>query len=277
MPCSRHGLQIDPLAIQHRAMVRSLWLRALTRFLLLAFSVHASVALAGDGWNAPAQTDLQDCVLSLSVRQALQQDEGLGIYNLGVSVRSGVATLWGTVPSMELSQRAQDLVQGVAGVTRVRNELRIDAVEPLRADTPPWLPSPWQGPHFPDPAPAGLLASRPPTVPQGQPLQWEPKLPLVASTSPQRRLNDPALADSRPNPVVLLRPVEVQEPPRLIEQIDRLRRQDVRFRSIHLQVQGGIVSLSGTVNRAEDFYDFARLAAQVAGVERVILTSFHIP
>src|SRR5262245_41730962 len=76
----------------------------------------------------------EDCQLALFARDKLLADEVLGPLNLGVTVRAGVATLWGTVPSPALAHRAQERIRGVPGLAQVRNDLRISSLDEETAE-----------------------------------------------------------------------------------------------------------------------------------------------
>ena len=79
---------------------RSVWGRRLTAALL--------VLLAGSGTAAADDGVLRDCTLTVRARQALLQDSTLAPLNLGVTVRAGVATLWGETPSAWVGRRAEE-------------------------------------------------------------------------------------------------------------------------------------------------------------------------
>jgi osmotically-inducible protein OsmY len=89
-------------------------------------------------WSAPgvrgAQSATSDLQLLLRIRKSLLQDDELARHMIGVSVREHVAALWGSVPSPELSQRAEQRTRQVLGVAAVRNELRI--ASPSENDRP---------------------------------------------------------------------------------------------------------------------------------------------
>lgn len=67
-----------------------------------------------------------------------------------------------------------------------------------------------------------------------------------------------------PPPVVAATP-----PPTLAERIDRLRAGDRRFRDIRFEIQGGKVTLRGSVARSQDAWDFAREVGRLPGVTGV--------
>ena len=95
-------------------------------------AVAAMLVLFHSPAIAPADdAALRDCVLTARARQVLLQDNVLAPLNLGVSVRSGVATLWGQVPTVGLGRRAEDKTRKVPGIREVHSELRIE-----RADDP---------------------------------------------------------------------------------------------------------------------------------------------
>jgi osmotically-inducible protein OsmY len=72
---------------------------------------------------APDRPDVSDAQLGLEPRARLF--EGLGISNLSVLVREGVATVDGTVPAEADRRRAEDLVREVQGIHSVVNDLRV--------------------------------------------------------------------------------------------------------------------------------------------------------
>jgi hypothetical protein len=52
--------------------------------------------------------------------------------------------------------------------------------------------------------------------------------------------------------------------------VDRLRSSDPRFRSLRIDLKGGMVIVAGTADRDEDLMAFARAAALLPGVSRVV-------
>src|SRR5262249_58720844 len=95
-----------------------------------AFLWHTHAALpAAESPRAPAlpaESLFADCRLTVLARQSLQKDELLAALNLGVSVQSRTATLWGAIPSAELARRAEELVRQVPGGAEGQNDLRIE-------------------------------------------------------------------------------------------------------------------------------------------------------
>ncbi len=72
--------------------------------------------------EAPTVRDLQ---LRLQARAALMKERAFAAPDFGVVVHQRVATLWGTVPSVELARRAEELVHQVPGLVEVHNELQV--------------------------------------------------------------------------------------------------------------------------------------------------------
>jgi hypothetical protein len=219
--------------------------------------------------SAPrADNPMRDCRLTLFVREALQQDEQLGQFNLGVEVSSRVATLWGPIPSTALAQRAEEVVRHVVGVAHVRNELRI---EPRREPTPELVVRPLQpGDAARSETVAGegsgmsmALTSR--SVNPAEPSLPQP--PIVVTLRPPIASESPQLSVVSP----------VRAPLALAVAIDDLRLADDRFRFLRAEVKGGVVYLHGTAGRWEDVFELAQAVARLSGVERVILKDVQTP
>jgi hypothetical protein len=78
-----------------------------------------------------ATPTFRDLELTLQARAALLKEGAFSALNVGVSVRQRVATLFGTLPSLELARRAEELIQQIPGLIEVRNDLQVD-----RSDQP---------------------------------------------------------------------------------------------------------------------------------------------
>jgi hypothetical protein len=90
-------------------------------------------------------------------------------------------------------------------------------------------------------------------------------------TPPER----PGSTGRAPSAVLLL-PTGLHTSADLAGEVDRLRDEDVRFRWVRSEVSGRVVHLRGFVHRWEDVLDLARAAAQLPGVERVVLEGIHL-
>jgi BON domain len=216
---------------------------------LLALLVSPGRVAAEDG-------GLRDCVATARARQTLVQDSALAPLNLGVSVRSGAATLWGQVPSAGLGRRAEDKIRKVAGIHEVHSELRVVATEDPAAEFLRSAIAATQRPVLESfvssrPAPSAYLTRR-----------WveEPAPPPVAGPG-----------------IVLLSPVTGSQPPvrpgreDLAETVERLLRAEPRFSRLSADVQGGVVRLAGTVGRDGDAMEFAQSLSRIPGVQRVVI------
>ncbi len=190
---------------------------------------------ATPGTSPPTE---KDCQSALFAREALLNDDCLAPLNIGVTVRSGVATLWGTVPSPALAHRAEERIRLVPGLAQVKNDLRISNEE----DT--WLGSNKAGPP---------LLMPPIAVPRGPDLSLTPPPTITVSSF-------------GPAP----KPMSAPMPP-LVEAIERMGKESERFHGIRFEVQGGIVHLWGSAATSGDIFTWAQQIAHIPGVERVVI------
>lgn len=103
----------------------------------------------------------RDARQTIQARKLLAEDPDLAGWNLGVTVRDRVATLWGPAPSAEVAFRAELALKTMIELSEVRNELFLsDQLKPMRVplkiDNPPlFLPDrvPPPLPKLPRPLP----------------------------------------------------------------------------------------------------------------------------
>lgn len=114
-----------------------------------------------------------DARITLNARRALFTDPELAACNLGVSVRGGVATLLGVVPTAELARRAAECVRRIDGVRDVQSDLSVvhPAEDPSRPRSRP---------------PAASLTAAPQPEPREQPPSGEA---IVLAVERLRRLD----------------------------------------------------------------------------------------
>ena len=227
-----------------------------------------SLAAAPAAQPAAAPPSLRDARLAMNARQALARDEQLARLNIGISVRQGVATIWGPVPSEAVARRAVERLREVKGLLEVRSQLYLkEDLEPAPRPSgqPPLLP-------LEPPAVGALLGRRGDVAPApGETLRF-PRDGADLRTTPygeEQPVRSPASV------VSLLPPVSPAETDAardgLSPAIEQLWRSDLRYRVIRPQVQGGVVYLHGMAARREEMLDLAERIARLAGVERVIL------
>lgn len=227
-----------------------------------------SGAGASDNDSASAERELlaRDLRLTVSVRRAIQEDQELAQSSIGVSVRQGVATLWGKVASENSARRALDRVRAVPGLVSVRSELMIG----LPDDWPPCVPMP------------------------ATPIRFHPaeKVPLTVSNSPQTLAADATTATPTTQPVkepiVVMPAIPLPKPvptttsvsrdasADLAQEVARLRRSSGRYQGIEYTVQDGKVYLRGHVQRGADLTELAQAISRLPGVERVIVGNVGI-
>ena len=213
----------------------------------------------------------RDCQFAMFAREALLQDEILSPLNLGVTVHSGTATLWGTVPNVALSRRAEEKVRSVLGLAQVKNDLRIAVGDDETAEF------------------LGMATWRPPAALPEKAKTRDRPIPLVSRAEESWPSSNKAAVVSPP----IIPPVQVPagpqktvssfEPPMtqpvmkissvppLVETLEQLRRSSECFRPIRVEVQGGVVRLWGNAARGEDVFTFAQHVSHIPGVERVIV------
>jgi hypothetical protein len=239
----------------------------LVRSLLL----WAGLGLAA--WLGPARPiwaqPPADARLTYHARRALDQDETLGQFNIGVVVRDGVATLIGKLPNVNLVRRAENCVQQVPGLRGLRNELLVGPPAeppPIRMPAAPAPPSPPRDETVslfaPIPAPDAGDGPRGPALVLLAPLVGDSQTPTPQAQRPS------ALTSQGLLPVEPLRPFADSD---LVTAVERLRWSDPRFQRVRVEVRQGRVFLSGAVVRAEDGMDLARLASHLPGVAGVVL------
>ena len=108
----------------------------------------AGVLTAAAPLLAAADNDAER--ITSRARQALDNDAQLGALSLGVSIRNETATVWGSVPSASLGERAVLCLSRVPGVARVENQLTVESptdslFDFLKLPARPWSPKPIPG------------------------------------------------------------------------------------------------------------------------------------
>ncbi|MGH7803916.1 MAG: BON domain-containing protein [Candidatus Binatia bacterium] len=77
----------------------------------------------------------KDAAVTTAVKAKLFADDETPGTAINVDTEDGVVTLFGTVPSSEAKKKAEQMAKDVAGVKRVRNELKVDAVNGAKSDS----------------------------------------------------------------------------------------------------------------------------------------------
>ncbi len=214
----------------------------------------------------------QDLELTLRARQALQaslQDDAQGV---GVSVHNRVATLWGSVPSAEVAQRAEERVRRVIGLIGIHNQLQIqpavgsNRTHALPPDRMNAVTTRVTSRDKSDKSPIAAKPELSATVPNGKPKQQD--------TNGLRQPDGNAAEIS-----VVMPALSLPGPPKgstgLTQAVESLRLSDERFRGIRPEVIDGIVYLRGTVYRMDHLFELARSVSRLPGVRRVVLDDVH--
>lgn len=133
----------------------------MVRLVLCVFALTSSVADAGPVPRIGGDP-ARDMRQTLQARKILAEDPDLAAWNIGVTVRDRVATLWGPVPSAEVAFRAELCLKAMVELAEIRNELFIsELVRPMRV------------PLKIDRAPEIIPSELPPALP-GVPRLFEP-------------------------------------------------------------------------------------------------------
>jgi osmotically-inducible protein OsmY len=225
-----------------------------------------------DAPPAAKQHDPYDIRITLHCRRALGQDTELARYAVCVTVRQGVAILWGRLPNDALVQRAVLIVQRVPGVFQARANISVGPVEPDRDETPK-LPgsiaipitseqsSRVESPAKHGPRSRGVLAGN-----ARDPKGARPEAAWMGRPESARKpAGDPASA------AVLLPPRPVEKREDVLSAVTRLIASDVRYSGVHCEECNQVVTLRGSVAHAEHVMELARQVARLAGVKEVVV------
>jgi hypothetical protein len=218
----------------------------------------------------PQQTP-RDWLLTTAARRAFQKDEQLAALNVGVSVNNKVATIWGTIPSLDLARRAEEVLKKVGGIAAVMNDCRIVANDTL-----------------PEAVADAVKKGRTPgdeIVANTQLTVWPPP-PKSTSQRVVAKLNPDELAPRAkgdvnelapgapllplPPAAVLLSPVP-NETAKGSTDCETVRRSDERFKDVTLDLKEGIVRMNGKVAQMKDAWELAERLNELASVKQVIL------
>lgn len=232
--------------------------RTIVANLALPFTAVA-VALLGAAPGAADDAALRDCRLAVRARQALFQDDALAPLNLGVSVRAGVAVVWGKVPSAGLGRRAEDKIRKIPGIVAVRNELHVEAADNPVAEFLRSSSAIGQRPALES------LLTQPRQSPAHLTSRWDDRQTAASSIA------TPEIAAPS---ITLLAPVPQQQPTAtadLFQAVERLRQADARFRDLEFDLRGGIVRLYGAVQHGADAMELAQAISKLPGAERVVI------
>lgn len=234
-------------------------------------------AILGFTLGSAHAVDPDDIRLTLESRQSLNADAKLAALNLGVAVKSGIATLFGPVPSEELARRAEARVRVVTGLRNVRNELHI--APPLDPDLRE-LARALEKSEARRPATPELILTLDPTgLAMRPPIAHHAPTPVsslfsLAKSDPAPTMISPA-APAGHGPIPPSFPAEHGEGKDPTAEIGRLRQSDNRYRGLSAKWLQGVVSISGTVRQWTDLWDFAGAVSKLPGVERVRIEKVH--
>ena len=221
-------------------------------------------ASAAPTFNMPSLRDMQ---VTIFARRALSAYPTLAKLNLTVTVRDGVATVWGPVPNGQIGKQAVKQLEMVKGIYQVKSDLFI--FESTREDL--------AGVPFVFAAPTRSQSASPDRD-SGQISNLAGPLNLRAAA--------PVAPSLLPAAVALLPPVAVPESrgaavstvsasksisELVVRGIDRLRQADQRFRAIGVEVRDGAVTLRSGTALGEHVMAFAQAIARLPGVERVVV------
>ncbi len=243
------------------------------RSMVWIFVVASSVSLASAGFDPAEPVGIRDLKQTVEATSYLAEDPELALLNLGVRVKDRVATLWGPVPTAELSFKAEVRLRSLNGLLEVNNEMFI--LEETATVRSPFAPAP---------VPVRSPDSLPPALPT-PPLET-PRINTPPIETPRPKV--PSLAPPRPQTVQLsLEPITVHYPPTkegetvreprevavspVLSSLEKLRAADERFRGIQWTVQATRILLRGTEVSPEAMQEFARRVSRIPGVERVTL------
>jgi hypothetical protein len=231
---------------------------ALSGLLLL---VPAAFAGEADSGAARASADrIHDLETQIRARQVLAADEELAPFNLGVSVRNGVAVVWGPVSSPEMKTRAVKAIENVRGIYKVQSEMYVTRTAG----------------QLVTPSYALMLPDAPQTTASAMPDWRTGKLPSLPGQLASQKPDEP----TGPPKSVLLQPA-VAAPDdgpngELATVLEGIRKGDERYRLIQYEMKNGAIYVRGTA-KPEHVMAFAQAISRVPGVGRVVLQNQGTP
>jgi osmotically-inducible protein OsmY len=249
------------------------FLVSLCGFVLLVSPALLAAAETGPEL-APTNTDAvppptaRDLTVLLRVRRALMADDEMAPLNVGVSVRDGVATLWGPLTTKDQVRRALKTAADVRGVQSVRNDLYLAKdTRPL----PPLFILPDKLPERLAPTDALVSADRAGVLAKYDRPQ---SVPTFLPESRCAALLAPVPLDASPEEPTTVTAARAEGVPAAI---DRIQKSDARFGQIGVDWRDGTIVLRGNRNDAAAAMSFARMLSDVPGVERVLLQNQKKP
>jgi hypothetical protein len=231
--------------------------------LAAALILCAAPALAAPRLSFPSLRDMQTAI---NARRALLADPKLSRLNLSVSVRDGVATLWGPVPNADVGRQAAAKIAGVRGIQQVKSDLY--RLGPTRDEDLPDLPFVYDAPTRSESASPDRDSGQINLTGRGNPAPPAGPLPPQHSVSLLAPL---AAAEERSGAVAPAAAVAVAPAGPVMDGIARLRRAEERFRAIVVEVRDATVTVHLTGARGEDAMAFAQAISRLTGVERVLV------
>jgi hypothetical protein len=236
-----------PRPTESDAMMRR-YLAVLAALLLLSPAVRSAEA------DPPpaAHDSARDLEIQVRARHLLLTDNELAPFNLGVTVRNGVAVVSGPVSSPELKAKALKKIENVRGIFKVESDMYV------ARDAGQWL------------SPPGIqrLPDAPQQTSSAMPDLRTGKMPLFPDPPDVKKVRDPLPA---PKLVSLLPPVAVpDEAGDLTTVIEGIRKGDERYRLIQYNVKGSAIYLHGSA-KPENVMAFARALSNVPGVDHIIV------
>jgi hypothetical protein len=270
----------------HRTSHRGRYSFAIFRILALALAA-TTIASTRAADPAPGQLPMSDVVLARAALAALDAEPELKSVNLIVSVVDRVAVIGGPVESPRVSQRAEEIVRGVSGITEVRNSFFV-ALGPdpllrtvagnLGSSLPP-RPTMYHLPgvltnHITPSTPAADAADEQPGMavavanvrdtvvvrkPAGEPGILGAPVPSLGATGGSSAPVTPHGSTG----------VLTGNASRVLLAANDLKKSDPRFANLTLQLRDGTLVIGGNAPRTSDAWDFAEKARSISGVSRI--------
>jgi len=296
---SGHDSKRSGIALAFRGPwpMRGLGLWAIITLTMAGASITAPALAAPPGTSDPTLVpSLHETRLAVQARNALVADPALAPLvdssQIGVRVRQNVATLFGSVPSQEIADKAIECLRGMQKLlvlADIRSELEIvvptldprtfkDKVDKekkslaspakptgelasLNGDTKPLAKKKTTtvSPHVDLKGPQGLRIDDDPHPEIDPPKETVKLLPPV----------QPAREAVQEGPASILPPKPLPPQRSLYSQIEEMRKKDDRYAGIRVRVEAGKVYLAPS--NAENLFDFAEVISRLAGVTRVVV------